>query len=177
MTATFYEDTDTQGRTVVRLNRRNGRILARWRDDMPGQTPGRYQWVRERKAVYAGLGDLCYSAIQCALYANGLSDFSPALHSPELGYRYVAQERYAPEPNPTANLEPVNVWDDDAEEWTTGEFCADYSEWPYVLCYFWGDSKPIARARYYDSRMAPWKNLDTGILYDDLDTLCWSAAA
>lgn len=84
---TFYETLDNQGRIVIRLNGKNGRILARWRDDMPGQT--HKQFVRERKAVIAGYGDLCYTAIQCALYANGLSDFSPAVHAPELGYKYL----------------------------------------------------------------------------------------
>lgn len=84
---TFYETLDNEGRIAIRLNRRNGRILARWRDDMPGQT--HFQFVRERKAVMNGYGELCYTAIQCALYANGLSDFSPAVHTPELGYRYV----------------------------------------------------------------------------------------
>lgn len=84
---TFYESLDNDGRVCIRLNRRNGRILARWRNDMPGQT--HYQFVRERKAVMDGYGDLCHTAIKCALYANGLSDFSPAVHAPELGYRYV----------------------------------------------------------------------------------------
>lgn len=84
---TFYETLDNEGRVAIRLNRRNGRILARWRDDMPGQTY--FQFVRERKAVMNGFGELCYTAIQCALYANGLSDFSPAVHAPEVGYRYV----------------------------------------------------------------------------------------
>lgn len=84
---TFYETLDNEGRIAIRLNRRNGRILARWRDDMPGQT--HFQFVRERKAVMNGYGELCYDAIQCALYANGLSDFSPAAHAPELGYKYV----------------------------------------------------------------------------------------
>lgn len=85
---TFYETLDNEGRTAIRLNHRNGRILARWRNDMPGQN-GRYQFVRERKAVESGYGELCYTAIQCALYANGLSDFSPAVHAPELEYRYI----------------------------------------------------------------------------------------
>lgn len=69
----FYETLDSEGRVTIRLNRRNGRILARWRCDMPNQT--RYQFVRERKAVLDGYGELCYTAIQCALYANGMSDF------------------------------------------------------------------------------------------------------
>ena len=86
-TVKFYESYDKQGRLCIRLNRRNGRILARWRNDMPGQN-GRYQFVREKKAVWDGYGDLCYTAMQCALYANGLSDFSPAVHSPESGFRY-----------------------------------------------------------------------------------------
>lgn len=84
----FYETLDVQGRVCIRLDRRNGRILARWRNDMPGQC-GRYQFVRERRAVEAGYGDICYTAIQCALYANGLSDFSPAVHAPEMGYQYI----------------------------------------------------------------------------------------
>lgn len=68
----FYESLDSQGRVCI---------------DMPNQT--RYQFVRERKAVLDGYGELCYTAIQCALYANGMSDFSPAVHAPELGYRYI----------------------------------------------------------------------------------------
>ena len=84
---TFYETLDSKGRIAIRKDRRNGMILARWRCDMPGQT--HFQFVRERNAVMNGFGDLCYTAIQCALYANGLSDFSPAVHAPELGYRYV----------------------------------------------------------------------------------------
>ena len=84
----FYETFDNEGRICIRLDRRNGRILARWRNDMPGQH-GRYQFVRERRAVEAGYGDICYTAIQCALYANGLSDFSPAVHAPELDYKYI----------------------------------------------------------------------------------------
>ena len=87
---TFVQTFDSEGRIAVRLNRSNGRILARWRNDMPGQN-GRYQFVRERKAVENGYGELCYTAIQCALYANGLSDFSPAVHAPEMGYRYVVK--------------------------------------------------------------------------------------
>lgn len=85
---TFVECFDSEGRVCVRLNRANGRILARWRTDMPGYPNGCF--VREKKAVCEyGLGELCYTAIQCALYASGLSDFSPAVHAPELGYRYV----------------------------------------------------------------------------------------
>ena len=83
----FFETFDAKGRPVIHINRRNGMIIARWRNDMPGQN-GRYQWVRERKAVERGYGDICYTAIQCALYAHGLSDFSPALHAPELGHTY-----------------------------------------------------------------------------------------
>ena len=84
----FYESFDNDGRLCIRLNKRNGRILARWRNDMPGQC-GRYQFVRERRSVEAGYGDVCYRAIQCALYENGLSDFSPARHMPELNIQYI----------------------------------------------------------------------------------------
>lgn len=76
---------DEEGRNVLRMNRRNGRILARWRNDMPGQRG--YQWVRERKAVEQGYGELAYQAIRVALYMNGLSDFCPSMHCPELGIR------------------------------------------------------------------------------------------
>ena len=75
---TFYQTFDNQGRICVRLNRRNGRILARWRCDMPGQT--QYQFVRERKAVFDGFGELCYTAIQCALYANGIMSIDAKEH-------------------------------------------------------------------------------------------------
>lgn len=84
----FYQTLDTKGRIVIRLNSRRGRILARWRNDMPGQN-GRFQFVRERKAVMDGFGDICYDAIKCALYYNGLSDFSPVVHMPESGYEYI----------------------------------------------------------------------------------------
>lgn len=77
---------DAEGRNVLRLNRRNGRVLARWRNDMPGQH-GRYQWVRERKAVEQGYGEEAMQAIRYALYMNGLSDFCPAIHCPELGIK------------------------------------------------------------------------------------------
>lgn len=83
----FYQSFDSKGRIVIRLNSRRGRILVRWRNDMPGQN-GRYQFVRERKAVKDGYGDICYAAIQCALYHNGIGTFSPAVHAPELGYHY-----------------------------------------------------------------------------------------
>lgn len=88
MAVKFVETLDNEGRIVIRLNRANGRILARWRNDMPGQN-GRFQFVREKKAVLDGYGELCWTAIQCGLYANGLSDFSPAVHAPELGYTYI----------------------------------------------------------------------------------------
>lgn len=77
---------DNEGRNVLRMNRRNGRVLARWRNDMPGQY-GRYQWVRERRAVEAGYGELAYQAIRYALYMNGDSDFCPSIHAPELGIK------------------------------------------------------------------------------------------
>ena len=71
----FYEVLDNKGRRCIRLDKRNGRILARWRDDMPGQRLGCYQWVREKNAVLSGYGDMCFDAIRTALYASGLSDF------------------------------------------------------------------------------------------------------
>lgn len=60
----FYEVLDNKGRLCIRLDKRNGHILARWRDDMPGQRSGRYQWVRERNAVLRGYGDICFEAIR-----------------------------------------------------------------------------------------------------------------
>ena len=81
---TFYEVLDSKGRRCIRLDKRNGRILARWRDDMPGQRRGCYQWVREKNAVYAGYGDMCFDAIQCAMYYHGQTDFCPAVQSPDV---------------------------------------------------------------------------------------------
>ena len=89
MATKFVQTLDNEGRVCIRLNRANGRILARWRNDMPGQTC--YQFVREKKAVLDGYGELCWTAIQCGLYANGLSDFSPAVHAPEMGYQYIVK--------------------------------------------------------------------------------------
>lgn len=80
---TFYETLDSKGRRCIRLDKRNGRILARWRDDMPGQRSGQYQWVREKNAVLSGYGDMCFDAIRCALYAYGLSDFNLFTMCPE----------------------------------------------------------------------------------------------
>lgn len=80
---TFYEVLDSKGRRCIRLDKRNGRILARWRDDMPGQRRGYYQWAREKNAVFAGYGDMCFDAIRSALYAYGLSDFDPFSMCPE----------------------------------------------------------------------------------------------
>ena len=74
---TFYEVFDNKGRRCIRLDKRNGRILARWRDDMPWQCRGYYQWAREKNAVFAGYGDICFDAIHAALHAYGLSDFDP----------------------------------------------------------------------------------------------------
>lgn len=74
---TFYEVLDNKGRRCIRLDKRNGRILARLRDDMPRQRRGYYQWVREKNAVFAGYGDICFDAIHAALYAYGLTDFDP----------------------------------------------------------------------------------------------------
>ena len=80
---TFYETLDSKGRLCIRLDKRNGRILARWRDDMPGQRRGYYQWVREKNAVLSGYGDMSFDAIASALYAQGLSDFNPFTMCPE----------------------------------------------------------------------------------------------
>ena len=80
---TFYEVLDSKGRRCIRLDKRNGRILARRRDDMPGQRRGCYQWVREKNAVYAGYGNVCYDAISLALYKYGLTDFCPFTMCPE----------------------------------------------------------------------------------------------
>ena len=74
---TFYETLDGKGRRCIRLDKRNGRILARWRDDMPWQCRGYYQWAREKNAVFAGYGDICFDAIHAALYAYVLTDFDP----------------------------------------------------------------------------------------------------
>lgn len=79
----FYEMLDSKGRLCIRLDKRNGRILARWRDDMPRQHRGHYQWVREKNAVLSGYGDICFEAIRAALYAQGLSDFNPFSMCPE----------------------------------------------------------------------------------------------
>ena len=89
-TVRIYEVADSRGRIALRLNGRNGRILARFRDDMPGQT--HRQWVRERRAVLDGYGDMCYDAIRLAMYRNGQSDFCPQIHAPELfeeEWRYI----------------------------------------------------------------------------------------
>lgn len=80
---TFYETLDNKGRRCIRLDKRNGRILARWRDDMPGQCRGYYQWVREKNAVLSGYDDMCFDAIRSALYTYGLSDFYPFSMCPE----------------------------------------------------------------------------------------------
>ena len=80
---TFYETVDSKSRRCIRLDKRNGRILARWRDDMPGQRRGYYQWVREKNAVLSGYGDMCFDAIRSALHAYGLSDFDPFSMCPE----------------------------------------------------------------------------------------------
>ena len=73
----FYEVLDIKGRRCIRLDKRSGRILARLRDDMPWQRRGDYQWVREKNAVFAGYGDICFDAIHAALHAYGLTDFDP----------------------------------------------------------------------------------------------------
>ena len=82
-TITFVETLDKQSRLCVRLNKNNGMILCRFRNDLPGQH-GRYQWAREKNAVMRGYGDMCFDAIQCAMYAHGQTDFCPAVQSPEV---------------------------------------------------------------------------------------------
>ena len=82
-TITFVETLDKQGRLCVRLNKKNGMILCRFRNDLPGQR-GRYQWAREKNAVMRGHGDMCFDAIQCAMFYHGHTDFCPAIQSPEV---------------------------------------------------------------------------------------------
>ena len=82
-TVTFVETLDKQGRLCVRLNKKNGVILCRFRNDLTGQY-GFYQWAREKNAVMRGYGDMCFDAIQCAMYHHGQSDFCPAVQSPEI---------------------------------------------------------------------------------------------
>ena len=81
---TFIETEDKKGRKCIRLSRRNGMILARYRDDLPGQTHGNYQWARERKAVERGFGVVAMDAIRLALRMHGQSDFNPQTMSSEL---------------------------------------------------------------------------------------------
>lgn len=82
-TITFVETLDKQDRLCVRLNKKNGMILCRFRNDFPGQN-GRYQWAREKNAVMRGYGDMCFDAIQCAMFYHGQTDFCPAVQSPEV---------------------------------------------------------------------------------------------
>jgi len=82
-TITFVETLDKQGRLCVRLNKKNGMILCRFRNDLPGQN-GRYQWAREKNAVMRGHGDMCFDAIRYAMYIHGQTDFCPAVQSPEV---------------------------------------------------------------------------------------------
>ena len=82
-TVTFIETLDKQGRICVRLNKKNGVILCRFRNDLTGQY-GFYQWAREKNAVLRGYGDMCFNAIQCAMYYHGQTDFCPAVQSPEV---------------------------------------------------------------------------------------------
>ena len=82
-TVTFVETLDKQGRLCVRLNKKNGVILCRFRNDLTGQY-GFYQWVREKNAVLRGYGDMCFDTIQCAMYYHGQTDFCPAVQSPEV---------------------------------------------------------------------------------------------
>lgn len=82
-TVTFIETLDKQGRICVRLNKKNGVILCRFRNDLTGQY-GFYQWAREKNAVLRGYGNMCFDAIQCAMYYHGQTDFCPAVQSPEV---------------------------------------------------------------------------------------------
>ena len=82
-TVTLIETLDKQGRICVRLNKKNGVILCRFRNDLTGQY-GFYQWAREKNAVLRGYGDMCFDAIQCAMYYHGQTDFCPAVQSPEV---------------------------------------------------------------------------------------------
>lgn len=81
---TFIETEDSKGRKCIRLARRNGMILARYRDDLPGQTHGNYQWAREKNAVIRGYGVVAFDAIRLALYMHGQSDFNPQTMAPEM---------------------------------------------------------------------------------------------
>ena len=81
-TVTFVETLDKQGRLCVRLNKKNGMILCRFRNDLPSQH-GRYRWARENNAVLRGYGYMCFDAIQCAMYYHGQTDFCPAVQFPE----------------------------------------------------------------------------------------------
>ena len=82
-TVTFVETLDKLDRICVRLNKKNGMILCRFRNDLTGQY-GFYQWAREKNAVLRGYGDMCFDAIQCAMYYHGQTDFCPAVQSPEV---------------------------------------------------------------------------------------------
>ena len=82
-TVTFVESLDKKGRICVRLNKKNGVILCRFRNDLTGQY-GFYQWAREKNAVLRGYGDMCFDAIQCAMYYHGQTDFCTAVQSPEV---------------------------------------------------------------------------------------------
>lgn len=65
------------GGMVARMNRANGRILARWNGHLQ-------KWRLEPKALREGYEDEAWTAAHCAAYAMGLTDFCPAL-APELG--------------------------------------------------------------------------------------------
>lgn len=84
----FIELKDNKGRKCIRLNRRNGMILARYRDDLPGQIHGKYQWAREKNAVIRGYGVVAIDAIRLALYMHGQSDFNPQTIAPEMQTYY-----------------------------------------------------------------------------------------
>ena len=85
---TFIELKDSKGRKCIRLGKKNGIILARYRDDLPGQIHGKYQWARERKVVQRGLGIIALDAIRLALYMHGQSDFNPQTMAQEMYPNY-----------------------------------------------------------------------------------------
>lgn len=68
---------DKAGVRVARMNRANGRILARWNEFLQ-------KWRLEPRAMRDGYDGECWVAAHCAGYAMGLTDFCPAL-APELG--------------------------------------------------------------------------------------------
>lgn len=71
---------DKAGAKVARMERGNGRILCRF--DAYSR-----RWRLEPGAVRDGLEDKAFTAARCAAYVLGQTDFSPAVHAPELGIK------------------------------------------------------------------------------------------